>query len=37
VDLKAVHAELESIAAEIEVAKKKHNAFLAELGLAPLP
>lgn len=37
VDLKAAHAELESIAAEIEVAKKKHNAFLAELGLAPLP
>jgi len=37
VDLKAVHAELESIAAEIEDAKKKHNVFLVELGLAPLP
>src|SRR3546814_9200438 len=37
VDLKAVHAELETIESEIRKAKKRHNAFLAELGLAPLP
>lgn len=37
IDLKAVHAELETIESEINKAKKRHNAFLAELGLAPLP
>ncbi|WP_027079227.1 type I restriction-modification system subunit M [Luteimonas mephitis] len=35
--LKDVHAELEAIATEIDKAKQRHNAFLAELGLAPLP
>jgi type I restriction enzyme M protein len=37
IDLKAVHADLESIGLEIAKAKKRHNAFLVELGLAPLP
>jgi type I restriction system adenine methylase HsdM len=37
IDLKAVHAELEAIESKIAEAKKYHNAFLAELGLAPLP
>ncbi len=37
IDLRAVHADLEAIALTIDEAKKRHNAFLAELGLAPLP
>ncbi|HET8941703.1 MAG TPA: type I restriction-modification system subunit M [Rudaea sp.] len=37
IDLKSVHAELEAIESKIEEAKKRHNAFLVELGLAPLP
>lgn len=37
IDLAAVHAELVTIENEIEAAKKKHNAFLQELGLPPLP
>ncbi len=37
IDLKAVHADLRAIASKIEKAKKRHNAFLAELGLKPLP
>lgn len=37
IDLKAVHADLERIELDIESAKKRHNAFLVELGLAPLP
>jgi type I restriction enzyme M protein len=37
IDLKAVHADLEAIELEIDEAKKRHNAFLAELGLARLP
>ncbi|ODV25800.1 MAG: type I restriction-modification system subunit M [Rhodanobacter sp. SCN 68-63] len=37
IDLKAVHAELEAIELKIDEAKKRHNAFLVELGLAPLP
>jgi len=37
VDLKAVHEELVKIESEISVAKNRHNAFLAELGLPPLP
>src|SRR5690606_11668705 len=37
IDLTAVHAELQSVSEEIEVAKNKHNAFLAEPGLDPLP
>lgn len=37
VDLEATHAELVAIEAEIRQARDKHNAFLAELGLPPLP
>jgi len=37
IDLKAVHAELEAIELKIDEAKKRHNAFLVELGLSPLP
>lgn len=37
IDLGAVHAELEAIELKIDEAKKRHNAFLVELGLAPLP
>jgi type I restriction enzyme M protein len=37
IDLKAVHAELEEIESQINEAKKRHNEFLVELGLAPLP
>jgi type I restriction enzyme M protein len=37
IDLAAVHADLEAIESQIHDAKKRHNAFLVELGLAPLP
>jgi type I restriction enzyme M protein len=37
IDLKAVHADLEAIELTIKEAKKRHNTFLLELGLAPLP
>ncbi len=37
IDLKAVHADLKAITSKIEKTKKRHNAFLAELGLKPLP
>ncbi len=37
IDLKAIHAELVEAEKEIKVAKDKHNAFLEELGLPPLP
>lgn len=37
IDLKAVHVDLKAIESKIEKAKKRHNAFLAELGLQPLP
>ena len=37
IDLTNVHAELEAIELKINEAKKRHNAFLVELGLAPLP
>ncbi|OOG39613.1 type I restriction-modification system subunit M [Rhodanobacter sp. C06] len=37
IDLKVVHAELVTIESEIATAKQRHNAFLTELGLAPLP
>lgn len=37
IDLKAVHADLEAIELKIDEAKERHNAFLKELGLAPLP
>ena len=37
IDLKATHQQLVDIEAEIRAASKKHNAFLKELGLPPLP
>jgi type I restriction enzyme M protein len=37
IDLKAVHTDLEAIELKVDEAKKRHNAFLKELGLAPLP
>ncbi|MGK7344323.1 MAG: type I restriction-modification system subunit M [Candidatus Nitrospinota bacterium M3_3B_026] len=37
IDLKATHAELVEAEKEIKAAKDKHNAFLEELGLPPLP
>jgi type I restriction enzyme M protein len=37
IDLAATHAELVRIEAEIVKATTKHNGFLKELGLAPLP
>ena len=37
IDLHAVNAELVGIEARIVEATRKHNAFLEELGLLPLP
>jgi type I restriction enzyme M protein len=37
VDLEATRGELIQIEKAIATAKKKHNAFLKELGLSPLP
>jgi type I restriction enzyme M protein len=37
IDLKATHDELVEAEKEIKAAKDKHNAFLEELGLPPLP
>ena len=37
VDMQATHAKLGSLAQKIETAKGKHNDFLKELGLPPLP
>ena len=37
IDLQAVHAELVEADESIKAAKKKHNVFLKELGLPPLP
>ena len=37
IDLAATHAELLKIEKDLAVAKQKHNAFLNELGLSPLP
>jgi type I restriction enzyme M protein len=37
IDLSATHAELVKIESDIAAAKAKHNAFLQELGLIPLP
>jgi hypothetical protein len=37
INLEATHAELVEIESDIAVAKAKHNAFLKELGLSPLP
>lgn len=36
IDLQAVNAELVALEAKIGAARDKHNAFLKELGLAPL-
>lgn len=37
IDLGTVHSDLVALEKKIEEAKKKHNAFLKELGLPPLP
>jgi type I restriction enzyme M protein len=37
IELNAVHADLQALEIAITEAKNRHNAFLAELGLAPLP
>lgn len=37
IDLAATHQQLVSIEADIKAAKDKHNAFLKELSLSPLP
>jgi type I restriction enzyme M protein len=37
IDLAATHADLVQIEKDIAAAKQKHNGFLAELGLKPLP
>ncbi len=37
IDLAATHAGLLEIDKAIEEATREHNAFLKELGLAPLP
>jgi type I restriction enzyme M protein len=37
IDLSATHAELLKIENDIAAAKAKHNVFLTELGLKPLP
>jgi len=37
IDLKATHKELVKLEKNIKAAKDKHNAFLKELGLPPLP
>ena len=37
IDLSAVHTELVSAERDIVAAMTKHNVFLKELGLSPLP
>ena len=37
IDLQATHAKLKTLATEIKTATDKHNDFLKELGLPPLP
>lgn len=37
IDLSATHAELVRIESEIRKATTRHNVFLKELGLSPLP
>lgn len=37
IDLASTHAELVQIEKDFAAAKQKHNAFLKELGLSPLP
>ena len=36
IDLQATHRELTKLSQDVEEARKKHNAFLEELGLPPL-
>jgi type I restriction enzyme M protein len=37
IDLDATNKELEAIEKAISAAKEKHNGFMKELGLKPLP
>ena len=37
IDLSATHTELVKIEKQIQESTAKHNAFLKELGLSPLP
>ena len=37
IDLKATHGELVKIEKEIQAARDRHNKYLKELGLPPLP
>jgi type I restriction enzyme M protein len=37
IDLKATHGELVKIEKEIQAARDKHNKYLKEFGLPPLP
>ncbi len=37
IDLKATHGELVNIEKEIQAARDRHNRYLMELGLPPLP
>jgi type I restriction enzyme M protein len=37
IDLGATHGELVSIEKEIQAARDRHNKYLKELGLPPLP
>jgi len=37
IELEAMHGELVEIEKAIAAAKQKHNDFLKELGLSPLP
>ncbi len=37
IDLQQVHLQLKEIEGKIKDAREKHNAFLKELGLPPLP
>ncbi|MGN6653809.1 MAG: type I restriction-modification system subunit M [Rhodanobacter sp.] len=37
IDLAAVHGELERIETQLQEARQRHNVFLVELGLEPLP
>jgi type I restriction enzyme M protein len=37
IDLKATHRELVTIEKEIRAARDRHNKYLKELGLPPLP
>lgn len=37
IDLKSTHGELVNIEKEIQAARERHNKYLKELGLPPLP